>query len=613
MTEFLTVVPPAFVVLAAALAVALLPRLVGHAVGAASTLWILAVALFAPEGDFWEVGFLGFETIFLQIDGLSQLVALAAGILATAAVVYAYSSDAPKLMTALALSYVGATAGVIFAGDWVSLIAWWEFMAVTSTLLVWHHGGKAVRAGYRYALAHGIGGSLFLFAIVWHLAVGGGVLMEGGIGVGGAAPLAFLGIEADMPMILAASGIGINCGFIGLHTWLPDTYPRPHIAASVFLSVFTTKTGAYVLLQTFPNGSHLLAYMGGAMAVYGACFALLQHDMRALLSYHIMAQVGYMVAGIGLLATAEKGGVGAIMHAFNNILFKALLFMAVGVIIYRTGIEDLYDLGGLWREMPLTAIGYTLGALSITAIPPFNGFVSKGIVLDTAHKYHAFGTEPVWILLLIGAVGTLLSFIKLGYYAFLHGTFDGSVKDAKRGQTVAMFAVGGACLAFGLPGGWEFAVEMAAENAAGFHVHDLHPYSSSHLLESAALVAVSVPTFFLIRKPLSKIGHVPDFEVLVNPLVYYSGKAGIYGTTELFAAVDRAAVGFVRTCYWISANPVRAVDRATRWLPDGIRPEFVGESAPDGGEPSRLYLRAGIGTTVLVLSAVLTILLALSL
>jgi len=613
MTEFLTVVPPAAIVLFAALLVAVLPRRPGHAVGAASTLWVLAVALFAPEGDFWAVEFLGFDAIFLQIDGLSQLVALAAGILATAAVIYAYSSDAPKLMTALALSYVAATTGVIFAGDWVSLIAWWEFMAVTSTLLVWHHGGEAVRAGFRYALAHGIGGSLFLFAIVWHLAVGGGVLIEGGIGVGGAAPLAALGIGADMPMILAAAGIGINCGFIGLHTWLPDTYPRPHIAASVFLSVFTTKTGAYVLFQTFPNGSLLLAYMGGAMAVYGAAFALFQHDMRALLSYHIMAQLGYMIAGIGLLTVTKKGGVGALMHAFNNILFKALLFMAVGVIIYRTGIEDLYDLGGLWREMPLTAVGYLLGALSITATPPFNGFVSKGMVLDAAHEYHAFGTEPVWILLLVGAVGTLLSFIKLGYYAFLHGEYDGTVKDAKVGQTVAMFAVGGACLVFGLPGFWEFGVGFAAHEFSGFHVHDIHPYSTSHLIEGAALIAVSVPAFVIIRRPLSSLGHVPDFDEIVNPLIYYGGKAGIYGTTELFAAVDRAAVRFVRSCYWISAHPVRAVDRATRWLPDGVRPELTGESTPDGGEPSRLYLRAGIGTTVLVLSAVLTVLLALSL
>ena len=613
MTEALTVVPPALVVLAAALAVVVLPRAAGHAVGAASTLWILAVGLVAPQGDYWEVGLLGFDVTLLQIDGLSQLVAIAAGILATGAVVYAYSSEAPTLMTGFALSYVASTAGVIFAGDWLSLILWWELMAATSTLLVWHHGGEAVRAGYRYALAHGIGGSLFLFAVIWHIAVGGGLSMAGGISAGTTTPLAGFGIDATAPMLLAGLGIGINCGFIGLHTWLPDTYPRPHIAASVFLSVFTTKTGAYVLVQSFPEGSIFLAYLGGVMAIYGAGFALLQHDMRALLTYHIMAQVGYMVAGVGLVAVSDIGSTGAIMHAFNNILFKALLFMAVGVVIYRTGIEDLYELGGLWRKMPLTAIGFGLGAFSITAIPPFNGYVSKGLILDAADThYFGGGDMAVYWLLWLGAVGTLLSFIKLGYYVFLHGEYDGSVSDARPGQTVAMFGVGAACLAFGVPGIWEYAVDLGL-SVSTFGLADMHPYSTSHLESSAILVAISVPAFFLIRKPLSMIGHVHDVEIAVNRAVFYTSKAGVLAVTEVFAAVDRAAVRFVRTCYWVGANPVRAVERTTRWLPDGVRPSFLGKSSPDGGQVSRLYLRAGIGTTILVFGIVLTLLIALGL
>ena len=614
MTEFeiLTAVPPAAVVLAAALAVVLLPRRTGHAVGALSTLWILAVGLFAPEGNYWDVTFLGFEVTFLQIDGLSQLIAIAAGILATAAVIYAYSSEAPRVMTAFALSYVASTSGVIFSGDWLTLIIWWELMAVTSTLLVWHHGGEAVRAGYRYAVAHGIGGSLFLFAVIWHIAAGGGLPIAGGISVGGSAPLAGLGLDADWPMLLAGLGIGVNCGFIGLHTWLPDTYPRPHIAASVFLSVFTTKTGAYVLLQAFPEGSLFLAYLGGAMAVYGVVFALLQHDMRALLSYHIMAQVGYMVAGIGLIAASEIGGSGAMMHAFNNILFKALLFMAVGVVIYRTGIEDLYDLGGLWRQMPLTAAAFGLGALSITAVPPFNGFISKGMILDAADtSYFGGGETAVYWLLFIGAIGTFLSFIKLGYYVFLHGEYEGMVRDARPGQSAAMLSVGGACLVLGLPVVWQFGAALALTPAA-LEIGDLDPYSTGHLLDAAILIAISVPGFFLIKKPLSKIGHVHDLEIVVNPLVYYSGKAGVYGVTELFGAIDRAGIRFVQTCYWIGANPVRAVERLTRRLPAGVRPNFVGKTSPDGGEISRLYLRAGIGTTILVLGAVLTLFLLLS-
>ena len=618
MSELLTLVPPAFVILLAAFAAVVLPRLPGHVLGAASTLYVLAIAVFAPAGDYWTVQFLGFDgVVFFQIDPLAQLVALAAGILATAAVVYAYSSDAPRVMTAFALSYVAATAGVVFAGDWLSLIFWWELMAVTSTLLVWHHGGDAVRAGYRYAIAHGIGGSLFLFAVTWHLAAGGGLSMAGGIGAGTVTPLAALGIEATAPAVLAALGIGINCGFIGLHTWLPDTYPRPHIAASVFLSVFTTKTGTYVLFQSFPEGSMLLAYMGGAMAVYGAGFALLQHDMRALLSYHIMAQVGYIVAGIGLVASAgEAGAVGGMMHAFNNILFKALLFMAVGVVIYRTNVEDLYELGGLWREMPITAGAFGLGALSITAVPPFNGFVSKGMLLDAAdpasHYVHG-GNEVVYWLLMLGAIGTLLSFIKLGYYTFLHGEYDGMVSDARPGQSAAMLAVGGACLFFGLPWFWADAAGFAA-GGIGVDVHTFHPYSTSHLLDAAMLTGVSLVAFAVVKKPLSNVGHVPDVEIVVEPLVFYAGKWSAYAVTEVYGAIDRIAVGFVRTCYWIGTNPVPATQRATGWLPASVRPRLAEEElAASGGDPSRLYLRAGIGTTILAIAAVVTAFLVVAL
>ena len=623
MTEFLTIVPPAFVILAAAFAVAYLPRLTGHALGALSTLWLLAVAIFAPEGTYWQLEFLGFsEAVFMQVDSLTQLMGIAAGILATAAVVYAYSSEAPKVMTAFALSYVASTTGVLFSGDWLTLIFWWELMAVTSTLLVWHHGGDAVRAGYRYAIAHGIGGSLFLFAVIWHIAAGGGLSLAGGIDVGTVAPLADLGLQADAPAILAALGIGVNCGFIGLHTWLPDTYPRPHIAASVFLSVFTTKTGAYVLLQAFPDGGMLLAYMGGAMAVYGVVFALLQHDMRALLSYHIMAQVGYMTAGIGLIAAAgDIGGAGAVMHAFNNILFKALLFMACGVVVYRTGINDLYELGGLWRKMPITAGSFALGALAITAVPPFNGFVSKGMILDAADPDHyafAGGSELVYWMLFMGAIGTFLSFIKLGYYTFLHGEYDGMVKDAKPGQSAAMLSVGGACLVVGLPVVWQSVASFAVDGGLamgefGVAVGDFDPYSTGHLTDAAILLTISVVLFPGVRRLLYKIGEVSDIEILVNPVLFYSGKGGVYAVTEVFAAIDRAGIRFVQVCYWIGSHPVAAVQRGTRWLPERFRPAFVDDAPTDGGQSSRLYLRASISLTILMLALILTFFLALSL
>ncbi|ERH01809.1 MAG: formate hydrogenlyase subunit 3/multisubunit Na+/H+ antiporter, MnhD subunit [Halonotius sp. J07HN6] len=200
------------------------------------------------------------------------------------------------------------------------------------------------------------------------------------------------GIAGGLPAALAAIGIGVNVGFIGLHTWLPDTYPRPHIAASVFLCVFTTKTGVYGMYRAFPDGHIAIAYMGGAMAVLGATYALFQNDMRRLLSYHIQSQVGYMIAGVGIGGALAQAG--AFAHVFNHILYKGLLFMTAGVVIYRTGEESLKKLGGLAREMPITAGAFSVAALSIAGFPGFNGFVSKGIVISASHYSFGEGAAP---------------------------------------------------------------------------------------------------------------------------------------------------------------------------------------------------------------------------
>ncbi|WP_425494412.1 Na(+)/H(+) antiporter subunit D [Natronoglomus mannanivorans] len=601
--DALTMLYPPLVVFAAALLVLVLPRIVGFAVGALSLASVVAVALFAPDGVLLSGTFLAFEVQPFFLDDFSRLVALGLGFLGTFAVIYAYSSDASRVMTAFALAYVSSAIGAAFAGDWLTLVFMWELMAITSTLLVWHYGGDAVRAGYRYAIAHGIGGSLVLFAVTAHYAVEGTFLYG--------EPASISTGAGGIPLLLAVLGIGVNVAFVGFHTWIPDTYPRPHFAASVFLAAFTTKTSALILYRAVPEGGNTyLAYMGGLMAVYGVCFALLQHDMRALLSYHIQAQLGYMVAGIGIGTTI--GVAGAMGHLFNNILYKSLLFMAVGIIIYRTGENDLYKLGGLWREMPITAIAFAIGALSITAVPGFSGFVSKGMVLDAASGYFG-GPEhrALYWLLFIGAIGTFLSFIKLGYYAFLHGPADYEVKDAKSGQTVAMLSVGGACLVLGLPAiGWPvFTDLLPLIDGSGFAGPEgpetLDPYSTGHLMDAAILLAVSVVGFKIIRKPLSKL-DLPDPAFALNPATFYVGRGSMLAVTETYRAVDAAAVGFVRRCYWVGNNPTIAVDRAARRLPD--RFVRVEERHPaNGGHPSRIHLRASIGLTILLVTVLLTI------
>ncbi len=554
-------IPPFAVLAVAAALVVLLPRGVGHLLGAAATAFVFAQALLIGDGAHLATTFLGFDAVFLHVDDFSRLMGVVVGFLATAAVAYAYGSDAPRWTTGLALAYVGSTVGTVYAGDWLTLIFWWELMAVTSTLLVWHYGGEAVRAGYRYALVHGIGGTLLLGAVAVH-----------GASMLGSVPLdaIFLFSETDgihpAATTLAALGIGINCGFVFLHTWLPDTYPRPHIAASVFLSVFTTKTAVYVMYRAFPEGGMWLAYLGGIMAVYGAFFALLQYDPRRLLSYHIQAQVGYMLAGIGLATyVGEFAVAGGFAHLFNNVLYKSLLFMAVGAVIYRTGLQDIKEMGGLWKEMPLTFLLYVAGAASITAVPGFNGFISKGMVIDSAHEVHnvelLFGEGLLWWLLILGGVGTFMSFIKLGYYVFFHGEATRSPKDATAFQTVGMALAAGACLFFGVFYYQLIELMPFTELILSEDVY-FKPYSTSHLTESAWLLATGFVGFFALKGPLGTLSHyMRDVDAVLFPAAFYAGRGAVWGVTEVWAVVDRLTMRLAGAVMWTATHPRTAARR----------------------------------------------------
>jgi multicomponent Na+:H+ antiporter subunit D len=573
MVDALVAVPPFVYVLVVAALLFVLPRSAGHALGVVATLAVAAVSMLVPGGEHWAVELLGFDAVLFNVDEFSRLMGLIFGLIGAVAVLYSYTSDADRVQTAFALSYVGTSVGAVFAGDWLTLVFFWELMAVTSTALVWHYGGPAVRAGFRYALLHGVGGSLVLGAVVWQYVAVGSFLFSAAEG----------GMIGTFPQVLAAVGIGVNVGFVGLHAWLPDTYPRPHIAASVFLCVYTTKTGVYAMYRAFPEGHLWLAYMGGAMAVFGASMALLQNDMRRLLSYHIQSQVGYMIAGVGIgsaLATA-----GAFGHVFNHILYKSLLFMTVGVVVYRTGEENLKYLGGLAPKLPVTALAFTVAALSIAGFPGFNGFVSKGMVLGAAHKKHL---DALWYLLLLGGVGTFLSFIKLGYYAFFHGEYDGSVRRANRGQQVAMVSVAVLCVVYGLFPDALFAILPGGE-------YEYTTFTVGHLVEGFGLAAAGAVGFVLLKRPLSKVGRVRDVDALYNPLAFYGTRALVRGVTGTYAAVDRAAVRAAEGSMWAAGNPRDALRR-------------VGYDPTHGDErhaPRTLDLN--VGSSVLVLAAVVSV------
>jgi len=236
---------------------------------------------------------------------------------------------------------------------------------------------RATNAGMRYILFHLFGGCALLAGIIInYMSTGAISIVPGALGIG------HFPVEMGLGYFLLLIGIGVNTAFIFLHTWLPDSYPKATLAGAVFMCVFTTKTGVYVLARTFPgaklslffgDGIPFIAYMGGLMCIYGVVFALLQNDVRKLLSYHIISQVGYMVAGVGI--GTFIGINGGIAHVFNHILYKALLFMCMGAVIYSTGKMNLTELGGLARKMPVTTITCIIAALSISGVVGFNGYL----------------------------------------------------------------------------------------------------------------------------------------------------------------------------------------------------------------------------------------------
>jgi len=450
---FGTVVPPFLIFFVGAPLVLLLSGRMRQALLALLGVLALADVLFLPGGVLagpvyggamqWNIPFMGFTLTLLRVDSLSSLMGLIFAIITLLALLYAAAAAPPRLHI-FAILYAGASMGVVFAGDWVTLLFFWELMAITSAFLIWQETGEAIGAGYRYLLFHGLGGTL-LGAGIALLMVGGGPLAVGPLtGI----PDATYQLWAFMLILL---GIGVNITFIPLHTWLPDAYPRAHFAASVFLCVYTTKTAVYLLARVQP-GTVYIAYMGALMAVFGVTFAVVQNDMRRLLSYHIISQVGYMVAGVGILgwlgtadAIGQLGLNGGMAHAFNNILYKTLLFMAIGVIVWKSGENLLSRIGGLQRKMPVTATVYWVAAFSIAGVPLFNGFVSKGMVLAAAEQTNIW----IWILLEIASFGTFLSFLKLGYFAFLRKG-DTAAADPPPLMQAAMLGAAALCILIGV-------------------------------------------------------------------------------------------------------------------------------------------------------------------
>ncbi|MDP1981926.1 MAG: Na(+)/H(+) antiporter subunit D [Sulfuritalea sp.] len=469
---------PALILIAGAL---LLPFLRGTArnvaVLSAPTLALIALWML-PEGRLWQVQWLDYSLAPLAVDKLSRLFATIFALMAIVGGLFALRQQS-RLEIPAAFLYAGSAIGVTLAGDLITVFLFWEFMAVGSTLVIWSAGTPGAWAASRRYVAIHLAGGVILFA-----GITGQILATGDAG--------FHAMQADsVATWLILVGFLINTGAPPLAAWLPDAYPEASWSGTVFLSAFTTKTAVYVLLRGFP-GTEILIWIGIFMIFYGIVYALLENDMRRILAYSIVNQVGFMVVGIGI--GTEMALNGAAAHAFAHIIYKALLLMSAGAVLAATGRRKCSELGGLFHSMPLTTICGTIGALAISSFPLTSGFVSKSMVTQAAADGHL---QAVWLFLAAASAGVFLhAGIKFPWFVFFQKDSGLRPPDPPASMRWGMILFAFLCIALGV---WPDPLYALLPYAV-----DYAPYTAAHVITQLQLLLFSGLAFFVMLDYLKR-------------------------------------------------------------------------------------------------------------
>ncbi len=461
--------PPGSILILGAL---LIPLLRGRLLRA----WLLALPvasflhlLSQPAGTLVELPFFDLQLILVRVDALSLVWGYVFHLAAFLAALYSlHVEDRGEL--AAGPIYAGAAISAVFAGDLLTLFIYWELTAVASVFLIWASRSDAAhRAGMRYLVIQVASGVILLAGIVLRH-VGGGSLAFEDLGL------------VDLATALIFIAFGIKAAFPLLHNWLPDAYPEATPTGTVFLSAFTTKMAIYALARGFA-GTELLIYLGALMTAFPIFFAVIVNDLRRVLTYSLNNQLGFMVVGIGLGTELSLNGTAA--HAFTHILYKALLFMAMGAVLYRTGTCKGSELGGLYRTMPWTAGFCMVGAASISAFPLFSGFVSKSMILTAAAEEHY---TVIFLVLLFASAGVFHhSGIKIPYFAFFAHDSGKRPQEAPRHMLLAMGLTAFACVAIGV-------FPAPLYEILPFAV-DYHPYTATHVVSQLQLLLFAALAF----------------------------------------------------------------------------------------------------------------------
>lgn len=459
-----------------------------------------------------------FTLEIVKVDKLSLLFGYLFHIACFICLIYAmHLKDRVQFVAGLA--YAGSAVGAVFAGDFLTLFIFWELLALTSAFLVFARRTKASQqAGIRYLMVQILSGVALLIAAIMHYRSTGSMSIEQ-IGL------------SDFSSYLFLFAFGIKAAFPFLHTWLTDAYPEATPVGTVFLSAFTTKVAIYMLARTF-QGEEMLVYIGAAMTCFPIFYAVIENDLRKVLAYSLINQLGFMVCGIGIGTALAMNG--AVAHAFNDVIFKGLLFMTMGAVLTRVGHVNGSNLGGLHKTMPKTAMFCIVGAASISAFPLFSGFVSKSMVMAAMIEA---GHEYLWLMLLFASAGVFHhAGIKIPFFAFFAHDSKLRPKEAPTNMLIAMGIAATLCILIGsfpeilyqlLP--WE---------------NDYVPYDVTHVLTQLQLLLFSALAFVWLNKqglypPELKSVNL-DVEFLFRKLMPNIGQRG-------FSAMARISGGVIDT------------------------------------------------------------------
>ena len=419
-----------------------------------------------------------------------------------------------------AMVYAGSALGAVFAGDFITLFIFWELLAISSAFLVWaRKSERSYATGFRYLIIHVISGVLLLSGALM-LAHETGSIEFGHVGLAGTGAAGWI-------LLLS---FGIKAGFPLLHNWITEAYPESTPTGTVFLSAFTTKVAVYALARSFV-GTDVLIYIGTAMTFFPIFYAVLEIDLRRVLGYSMINQIGFMVAGIGIGTSMAVNG--AVAHAFADVIFKGLLFMSMGAVMTMTGRTKGTDLGGIYKTMPFTAGLCIVGASAISAFPLFSAFVTKSMIMVAAIEEHHY---VVWLFMLFASAGVLEhAGIKIPFFSFFAHDSGIRAKEPPRNMLIAMSIGAVLCVLIGVfP--TQFYTLLPYEM-------DYHPYDLRHVVTQLQLLAFGALGFIT----LVKSGVYPDEKRAIHvDAEWFYRKAGPWLVGIVGRAVTRVDV-YVRS------------------------------------------------------------------